>query len=90
LISPASSRPAGPTPTISALGGRQRLVSSPDLGSRGGDVGLLELGRERIRRAGGEHQVVRLEHIIRCQRDAAPIDRDGAIADEAAVGEQGS
>ena len=46
-----------------AVGGEQRLMGRAEAGSGGGDVGLLGLGRERIRGAGGEHEVVGLEHV---------------------------
>ncbi len=57
-------------------------------GSGGGDVGLLGLRREWIGGSRGEHEVVGFEDVIRGERDAAPVDRDGAIAEEAPVGEQ--
>jgi hypothetical protein len=40
------------------------------------------------RRTGGEHEVVGLEDVARLEGYAAPVDREGAIAEEAAVGEQ--
>ena len=57
-------------------------------GSGGGDVGFLGLGREWICGPGREHEVVGFEDVARGQRDAASVDRDGAIAEEAPVGEQ--
>ena len=47
----------------------------PEANLRGGDVGLLRLRGERIRGAGGEHEVVGLEHVSRRQRDAGLITR---------------
>jgi len=87
LISPASSRPAC-AHDQSAIGRHQRLVCRPEANLRGGDVGLLRLRGERIRGAGGEHEVVGLENVTRGQRHAASVDVDSAIAHEAAVGEQ--
>ena len=46
-----------------AVGGQQRLVRCAEARAGGLDVGLLGLGRERIGGAGGEHEVVRLEHV---------------------------
>ncbi len=46
-----------------AVGGQQRLMGGTKTGPGGSDVGLFVLGRERVRRARGEHQVVRLEYL---------------------------
>jgi hypothetical protein len=54
----------------------------------GRDVGLLVLGRKRIRGAGREHQVVGLEHFTRRKRHPASVDARSATADEATFGEQ--
>jgi len=62
------------------VGGEQRLVGGAVPRYGGGDVGLLGLGREWICGPGGEHEVVGLEDVARFERDAASVDRDGAIA----------
>jgi DNA-binding HxlR family transcriptional regulator len=46
-----------------AIGRQQRLVCLAVAGPGGGDVGLFRLGRERVRGAGGEHEVVGVEHL---------------------------